>query len=377
MKGGKIVIQNKSFKIRLYPNKQQEHQINNNIGSARFVFNYFLNEKINRYKKLKESLSYGSCSSELTKLKKQESYSWLKQSDSTSLQQSLKDLDAAYSNFFKGLKKSKQTGFPRFKSKHKSKLSYRITMSINIVDNTVKLPKLGLINSNHSFDLSQITKINNATISKSRSGKYFCSLSCEVDVKAKHQTNKQVGVDLGIKEFATLSDGLVFTNPKYYRQYEKKLVKAQRKFSKMKKGSNNKDKQRKKLAKLYEKITDSRVDYIHKITSLLISNYDTIVIEDLNVSGMLKNHKLAKSIADASFSEFRRQLEYKSKWHNKELIVIDRFFPSSKTCSNCKCVKQNLTLADREYVCDDCGFTIDRDLNASINILTVGTTGVA
>jgi putative transposase len=370
------MVQNKSFKIRIYPNSIQEQQINNNIGSARFVFNHFLNMKIEKYK-TKESLSYNNCSSELTKLKKLEDYVWLKQSDSTSLQQSLKDLDIAYSNFFKGLKKTKQVGFPKFKSKHKAKLSYRITMSINIVNNNIKLPKLGLIKSNHSFDLTQITKINNATVSKSRSGKYFVSLSCEVDVKVKHSTNKQVGIDLGIKELATLSDGTVINNPKYYRQYENKLAKQQRKFSKMKKGSNNREKQRIKVAKLHEKITNCRVDYIHKFTNNLVSNYDTIVIEDLNVSGMIKNHKLAKSIADASFFEIRRQLEYKCNWYGKELVIINRFYPSSKTCSCCGSIKQDLTLADREYICNECGLIIDRDLNASINILTVGITGIA
>lgn len=333
--------------------------------------------RIEKYKNDKESFNYNSCSAELTKMKKTEEYSWLKLSDSTSLQQSLKDLDTAYSKFFDGIKKGKDVGFPKFKSKRKSKLSYRITMSINIVDNTIKLPKIGILKSNHNLSLSKIEKINNATISKSRSGKYFVALSCEVDVKVKHTTKKQVGVDLGIKELATLSDGIVINNPKYYRKYEKQLAKQQRKFSKMKKGSNNREKQRIKLAKLHEKITNCRVDYVHKFTNNLASNYDTIVIENLNVSGMIKNHKLAKSIADASFSEIRRQLEYKCNWYGKELIVINRFFPSSKTCSNCGDIKDDLKLSDREYICNECGFTIDRDLNASINILTVGITGLA
>lgn len=371
------MIQNKGYKIRVYPSDKQKQIIDNNIGSARFVFNHFLNMRIEKYKNNKESFNYNSCSAELTKMKKQEEYSWIKQSDSTSLQQSLKDLDTAYSKFFDGIKKGKDIGFPKFKSKRKSKWSYRITMSINIIDNTVKLPKIGVLKSNHNLNLSKINKINNATISKSRSGKYFVSLSCEVDVKAKQSTNKQVGVDLGIKELATLSDGTIISNPKYYRKYEKQLAKQQRKFSKMQKGSNNREKQRIKVAKINEKITHCRVDYIHKFTNNLVSNYDTIVIEDLHVSGMIKNHKLAKSIADASFSEIRRQLEYKCIWYGKELIVINRFYPSSKTCSNCGNVKSELKLSDREYICDECGFVIDRDLNASINILTVGTTGLA
>lgn len=371
------MIRNKSFKIRIYPNKKQSEQINNNIGSARFVFNYFLDMRIKQYETSKDSLGYNKCSAELTKLKKQDEYKWLSQSDSASLQQSLKDLDTSYSNFFKGLKKSNAVGFPKFKSKHKSKLSYRTVSNISIVDNTIKLPKLGILKSNHSFDLSKIIKINNATVSKSRSGKYFVSLSCEVDVKAKHQTCKQVGIDLGIKELATLSDGVIFPNPKHYRKYEKQLSKAQRKFSKMQKGSNNREKQRVKLARLHEKVANSRIDYIHNFTNYLVSNYDTIVIEDLSVSGMIKNHKLAKSIADASFSEIRRQLSYKCDWYNRDLVIINRFYPSSKTCSACGNVKLDLTLSDREYNCQECGLKIDRDLNASINILTVGITGIA
>ena len=371
------MIQNKGYKIRIYPNDKQKHIINNNIGSARFVFNHFLNMKIEKYKENKESFNYNLCSAELTKMKKFEEYSWLKLSDSTSLQQSLKDLDMAYSKFFSGIKKGKDVGFPKFKSKRKSKLSYRIAMNITIINNTIKLPKIGILKSYHSFDLSKIEKINNATISKSRSGKYFISLSCEVDVKVKHSTNKKVGVDLGIKELATLSDGMVISNPKYYRKYEEKLAKKQRKFSKMKIGSKNREKQRIKVAKLHEKIYNCRVDYIHKFTHQLVFNYDTIVIEDLNISGMIKNHKLSKSIADASFSELRRQLEYKCSWYEKELIIINRFYPSSKTCSNCGNIKSDLKLSDREYICDECGFVIDRDLNASINILTIGTMGIA
>lgn len=371
------MIQNKAYKIRVYPNEKQKQLIDNNIGSARFVFNYFLNVRIEKYKDNKESFGYNMCSAELTKLKKLDEYTWLKLSDSTSLQQSLKDLDFAYSKFFDGIKKGKDVGFPKFKSKRKARLSYRVVGNINVVDDKIKLPKLGVLKSNHSFNLSKIEKINNATISKTRSGKYFVSLSCEVDVKVKHSTNKQVGVDLGIKELATLSDGVVINNPKYYRKYEKRLAKEQRKFSKMKIGSNNREKQRIKVAKLHEKISSCRADYIHKFTNHLVSNYDTIVIEDLNVSGMVKNHKLAKSIADASFAELRRQLEYKCKWYGKELIVVNRFYPSSKTCSNCGNIKDDLKLSDREYVCNKCGFVIDRDLNASINILTVGTTGLA
>lgn len=370
MKGGEKMV-NKSYKFRIYPNKAQEEIINKSIGCCRFVYNNFLDIRIKEYEYYGNSSNYVKDASELKELKME--YSWLKECPSDALQQSLKDLDIAYKNFFK-----QGNGFPKFKSKHKSRLSYRcVGQNVKVADNRIKLPKLKMVKLKQSFSLPRKIKINNATISKTRSGKYFVSLSCEVEVKAKPKTEKKVGIDLGVKEFATLSDGVVFSNPKYYRKYEDKLAKEQRKFSKMKKGSNNREKQRVKVARIHEKIKNNRLDYIHKITTYLVNNYDTIVIEDLNTSGMLKNHKLAKSISDASFYEFRRQLEYKCAWYGKELVVINRWFPSSKTCSNCGCIKDDLTLSDRIYECEHCGLSIDRDLNASINILTVGTMGLA
>jgi len=367
---GKIIV-NKSFKFRIYPNKTQEGIINKSIGCCRFVYNNFLDIRIKEYKYYGNSSNYVKDSSELRDLKKE--YQWLKECPSDALQQSLKDLDIAYKNFFK-----QGNGFPKFKSKHKSRWSYKcVGQTVRIDGNRVKLPKLKMVKLKQSFLLPKEIKINNATISKTRSGKYFVSLSCEVEVKTKPKTNKNVGIDLGIKEFATLSDGVVFNNPKYHRKYEEKLTREQRRFSKMKNGSSNREKQRVKVARIHEKIKNSRLDYIHKITTHLVDNYDVIVIEDLNVRGMVKNHKLAKSISDASFYEFRRQLEYKCAWYGKELITISRWFPSSKTCSNCGYIKDDLKLSDRIYECEHCGLSIDRDLNASMNILTVGTAELA
>ena len=367
------MIQNKAYKIRIYPNKEQKQKINSNIGASRFIYNHFLDKKINQYKDTKTSLTYNQCSAELIQLKKDDNYNWLKDNDSTSLQQSLKNLDMGFKNFFKRGNK----GFPKFKSKHKATLSYRITMSIKIQNNTLKIPKVGALKSKHTFDLSVIHKINNVTISKSKSNKYYASISCEVEVKTKPKTNQDVGIDLGIKELATLSTKEVVPNPKYYRKYEDQLKRIQRRFSKTKKGSCNREKMRIKLSRKYEKIRNSRIDYIHKFTSYLINSFDTIVIEDLSVSEMLQNHKLAKSIADASFFEIRRQLQYKTDWYNKSLIVIDKWFPSSKKCSCCGNIKNDLTLEDRTYECSNCGIIIDRDYNASINIKRVGMTQLA
>lgn len=366
-----VCIVNKTYKLRIYPNKTQELNINRSIGASRFVFNNFLDIRIKEYEYYGQNSNYYRDSSELVDFKKENN--WLYDIDSAVCQNALKDLDIAYKNFFKHSR-----GFPKFKSKHRAKWSYRVSgRSVKFNNNRVQLPKMGYVKFRQSFVFSNNMKINNVTVVKTRSGKYFANLCCEVEVKPKPKTNKKVGVDLGIKEFATLSDGVIFENPKYYRKYEEKLSKAQRKFSKMKKGSKNREKQRVKVARIHEKIANCRFSYIHSVTDYLVNNYDAIVIEDLNADGMKKNHCLAKSISDASFGEFRRQLEYKCLWYEKELVIIDRWYPSSKTCSKCGNVKEKLTLNERVYNCEECGLSIDRDLNASMNILTVGTAGLA
>lgn len=362
---------NKTYKLRIYPNKTQELNINRSIGGSRFVYNNFLDVRIKSYEYYGQSSSYYKDNSELVDLKNNNM--WLYDLSSDVCQNALKDLEVAFKNFFEH-----RRGYPKFKSKHKSKWSYRVRgVSVKFKDNKVQLPKLGYVKFRQSFVFPENLKVNNVTILKTRSGKYFANLCCVVKAKPKPKTNKQVGVDLGIKEFATLSDGTVFENSKFYRKYEGELTKAKRKFSKMKKGSNNREKQRVKVARIHEKITNCRFEYIQSVTNYLVNNYDTIVVEDLNVDGMKRNHNMAKSISDASFFEFKRQLEYKCLWYDKELVVIDRWYPSSKTCSNCGNVKEKLTLNERTYTCEECGLSIDRDLNASINILTVGTTGLA
>lgn len=373
------MIVNKSYKTRIYPNNIQMQQIEQTIGSSRFVYNYFLEHRINRYKNLKESSTFAKDCKILTEIKNENT--WLKEVDKFALQNSLRDLEKSYKSFF-----NSNFGFPKFRSKKKSNNSYRTTWmkshvskktgevkgNIERGEKLIKLPKLSWIKCKHSFNFSNVIKINNCTISKSKSGKYFASFSCEVLKKAKFKTDSSIGIDLGIKEFATMSDGTVIPNHRLLYKYKEKLAKEQRKFAKMKNGSNNKEKQRIKIARIYERVSNCKSDFLHKLTTQLVENQDIIVIEDLNVRGMMKNRKLSKAIFNANFYEFRRQLQYKCDWYGKQLVVVDRWFPSSKLCSNCGNKKDDLKLSNRIYTCEKCNLEIDRDLNALTNILNEG-----
>jgi len=371
------MIKNKTFKIRIYPNKVQKRLIDNNIGACRYIYNYMLNLKIKRYNELKENLSYNEMSSMITELKHEPENGWIRICDSVSLEYSIYNLNSAFQNFFDGLKKNKRCGFPKFKSKKRSKLSYKTNGTIKVFKNKIKIPKIDSIKCKHSFDLSQIQKIVYAVVIKSKSDEYYINVSCEVEVKTKQKTEQEVGIDLGIKTLATLSDGTCFENPKLYQKYKNKIEKASKKISRKKYGSKNYYKQQAKNSKIYEKINRSRIDNIHKITTFLINNYDKIIIEDLDVVGMMKNKLLYKSLLDASFREIRNQLEYKSDWYGKELIIIGRFEPTSKKCSNCGNIKEKLDLNERVYFCEECNLKINRDLNASLNILAAGMTVTA
>jgi len=355
----------KTFKYRIYPTKEQEIFLAKHFGAKRFVWNYFLNERKNAYLENNKSLNYYDNASSLTKLKKQEEYSWLKETNSQSVQASLRDLEVAYNRFF-----SRQGKFPRFKSK-RDKQSFRIPQSTKYEDGKLNIPKFK--NSIKVREDRPLTgTILFSTISKTPSDKYFVAITCETNHKPYKKNKNKVGVDLGIKDLAICSDGKTYENIKTTKKYAKKLSYEQRQLSKKQKGSKNRGRQRIKVARVHEKITNSRTNHIHNITTQIVRDNQTICVEDLSVANMMKNHQLAKSISDCSWSEFLRQLKYKSEWNERNLIQIDKFFPSSKTCNKCKFVNQDLQLKDRKWVCPVCGAELDRDINASENILEQG-----
>ena len=360
----------KAYKYRIYPNKKQQELIQKTFGCCRFVYNYYLNARINMYKESKTTMTYNMCSSDLTQLKK--TYEWLKEVDATALQSSLKDLDIAYKNFFR----DKSIGFPKFKSKKTYRFSYKckyVNNNIKVIKNKIQLPKIGWI----KYKDKQIPqgRILNATISQEPSGHYYCSLCCtDVEFEQLPKTNKNVGIDLGINDFAILSDGIKIENPQFYEQSEKKLAKLQRELSRKTIGSARWEKARLKVAKLQKHIANQRNDFLQKLTTTIISNYDVISIEDLDVKSMKETDSKIrnKRVGDVSWSEFRRMLTYKSQWYGKELSVIDRYYPSSQICHCCGHRDSKKSEDIRFWICPNCNSELDRDINAAINILNEG-----
>ena len=354
-----------TYKFRLRPTKDQEVLLNKHFGSIRWIYNYFLNQRKQEYLNNKKSISYNRQSASLTLLKQQEETEWLKETNSQSLQYSLKCLDQAYQNFF-----NKRTQFPKFKSK-KSKNSFTVSQHVKNEGNMIHFPKF---NEGIKMIMEREIKgiIKKATLSKTPTGEYFVSILTEQEYITKEKTGKSVGIDVGIKDFLVLSNGSKVKNHRFLKHYEHQLKKHQKHLSRKTYGSSRYEKQRLKVAKIHEKITNSRMDLIHKTTLNLVKEFDTIYLEDLNVKGMMKNHRLAKSISDVSWGKFIDVLTYKAEWDDKQVIHIDRYFPSSKTCNKCGYVNNGLKLKDREWICPDCGEKLDRDLNAAINIYNEG-----
>lgn len=355
----------KSYKFKISPDKEQVELLSKHFGACRFVFNRYLNSRKETYLEEKKSLNYYDNANDLTKLKKEDEFVWLKEINSQSLQSSLRNLDTAYNKFFR-----KQTKFPRFKSKY-DKQSFTVPQFATIEEGKLWIPKFkkGIeINLHREIE----GKILFATISKSTTGKYYVSITCEINHNPFDKTGSKVGIDTGIKDLAILSDGKVYENVKTLKSNLKKLKYEQRQLSKKTKGSNSRLKQKSKLAKVHEKVTNIRKDYLHKVSTEIIKNHDVICIEDLAVKNMMKNHKLAQAFSDVSLGAFYTMLEYKANWNDKSIIKIDRFFPSSKTCNVCNHINQELTLKDREWTCKSCNTIHDRDFNASINIKKQG-----
>lgn len=373
-RGGDIVAE-RAYKYRIYPNKKQQELIRKTFGCTRYVYNHYLDKQ----KTDKTNYTYVKCAKDLTQLKKE--LEWLKEVDSVGLQTSLKDLDVAYKNFFSG-----RSGYPKFKSRKNRHQSYRTSFSHNniaFMDKYIKLPKLGLVKVRDK----QVPqgRILNATISQEPDGRFYYSLCCiDVSFEQLPKTNQFVGIDLGLVDFAIFSDGIKIENPRFFEKSEKKLAKLQQELSRKTIGSNRWNKARIKVAKLQKHISNQRKDFLQKLTTSIVRKYDVICIEDLDVKTMKETELTIrnKRVSDVSWSEFRRQLTYKSTWYGRKLSAVDRYYPSSQICHYCGHIDGKKAETIRFWVCPKCNSKLDRDINAAINILneglrTIGTMGIA
>ena len=357
----------KGVKFRIYPNKKQRNLINQTFGCCRLVYNMGLDMR-NKAFENGEKVNYSKTSAMLTELKRSDEFSFLKDADSVALQQSLRDMDCGFKNFFE-----KRARHPRFKSKHNNHQSYRTinqNNKIRIVGKYIKLPKLGYVKVRQSMDVG---KINNATVMCTPTGKYFVVLNVDFEPEVKQNNGGSIGIDVGIKEFYSDSNGNVVSNPKFLEKSLKKLRREQRRLSRKNKGSSNRNKQRIRVAKVHEKITNQRNDFLQKLSTMLISENQVICIEDLKIKNMVRNHKLARCISSVSWGKFFNMLEYKANWYGNKIVKVTTMYPSSQTCSCCG-YKNPLVknLAIRKWKCPNCHTKHDRDANASINILNKG-----
>jgi len=370
------VAMEKGYKFRIYPTAEQEVLIRKTFGCARYVYNYYLNKRQELYKAEQKTMGYKECSADLTRLKKE--LLWLKEPDSIALQATLESQQDAYDNFFAARERGdSKWGFPAFKSKKDNRQSYttkNVNENIRLFEKHIRLPKLGLVECRVSKQIEG--RILNVTVSRTPSGKYFVSICCtDILHPSFEKTGSAIGLDLGLKDFATDSNKRTYENHRFLRKHEKKLARLQRRQSRKQIGSNNREKARVKVARMHEYISNCRADAHHKLSSMLVRDHDVIVIEDLKVKNMVQNRRLSKSISDVGWSEFGRQLEYKAKWYGKKLIKTDTYFASTQKCSTPGCTYRNVdtkNLNVREWICPECGVQHERDENAAVNILNEG-----
>lgn len=371
----------RGYKTELDLNNEQRTACLKHAGCARFAYNFGLARSQEAYRTTGKHPSAMELHKELNALKPTE-YPWMYEVSKCAPQEALRDLDKAYKHFYRKLKLKAQgkfrgkVGVPKFKKRSKAIGSFRLTGSIKVFPDGVQLPRIGRAHLHEQGYIPTDAKILSTTVSE-QAGRWYVSVQVEEECALPEQkTTSAIGVDLGIKTLATLSDGTTFENPRALKHALKKLKRLERAKSRRKKGSKNRAKVRKAIAKTHARIAHIRKDTAHKLTSYLVKNHALIAIEDLHVTGMLKNHCLAQAVADSNFGEIRRQLEYKAAWHGTHIVTIDRFYPSSKTCSACGYVKAELSLSERTFVCEECGNVLDRDLNAAINIRHVAVSSI-
>jgi putative transposase len=358
----------RAYRFRFYPTPEQEQNFAQTFGCARFVYNHMLRLRTDALYNEQKHVGYHETSAMLTELKKQPETIWLNEVSSVPVQQSLMHLQMAFKNFF-----AKRTGYPTFKSKHDKQSATYASTAFKWDGKALKLAKMTEpLAIKWSRTLPKAAKLTTATVSKDAAGRYFVSLLCDDVVSPKTEVSAKVGIDLGLTHFAILSTGEKIAAPNTFRKNESKLAKLQRRLAKKQKGSSNRNKARLKVAKLHAKTADTRRDFLHKLSTRLVNENQVIAVETLAVSNMQKNHCLAKSISDASWSEFVRQLEYKSLWYGRTLVGIDRWYPSSKRCSACGYTAPKMPLKVREWICPECGSIHDRDINAARNVLAAG-----
>lgn len=372
---------NKAYKFRLYPNKSQQQVLQNHFGAVRFIYNHFLEKKIKVYKETKKTIAWNQLANELPQMKKQEEYKWLKEVNSQALQQAVINLDKSYLNFFRS-----GFGFPKFKSKHKSKKQFRFpivenNLKIDYEQNRISIPKFIKLKDKDNrlkckFSRKVEGVVKSATVSQDKDGKYYISILCEVDIQIPmkkpvlRETSR--GIDFGVKTFLTFDDGTKIENPKFLKQSQEKLARHQRDLAKLEKGTTKYKSKQQQITKLHAKVARQRKDFLDKLTYQLCndSQVDTICIEDLSIKDMQSENKrvMNRAIGDLAWNMFTNMLKYKAEWNGKNIIKIGRFEPSSKTCHECGYVKHDLQLSDREWTCPSCGHSHDRDVNAAKNI---------